>query len=116
MVEFGDVSPSSLEATLPVLGDARHPAMALVGGTRLLIDVRAGVVQPAILVDLRHLDTLEYIRFDDHCVAIGARTTLAQIEMNPLIRRYIPVLAEMAGSFGGPLIRTSATLGANMSP
>jgi len=89
--------------------------MALAGGTRLLIDVRAGVVQPAILVDLRHLDTLEYIRFDDHCVAIGARTTLAQIEMNPLIQRYVPVLAEMAGSFGSPLIRTSATLGGNIA-
>ena len=115
MVEFEYVTPSSLEAALQALGDASHPAMALAGGTRLLIDVRAGVVQPAILVDLRHLDTLEYIRFDDHCVAIGARTTLAQIEMNPLIQRYVPLLAEMASSFGSALIRTSATLGGNIA-
>src|SRR5258708_24904156 len=115
MVEFEYVTPPSLEAALQVLGDASHPAMTLAGGTRLLIDVRAGVVQPAILVDLRQLDTLEYIRFDDHRVAIGARTTLAQIEMNPLIQRYVPLLAEMAGSFGSPLIRTSATLGGNIA-
>src|SRR5260370_42468156 len=115
MVEFEYVTPSSLEAALQVLGDASHPAMALAGGTRLLIDVRAGVVQPAILVDLRDLDTLEYIRFDDHCVAIGARTTLAQIEMNPLIQRYVPLLPELVDSFISPFILTSATLGGNIA-
>src|SRR5207247_2962320 len=110
MVEFEYVTPSSLEAALQALGDASHPAMALAGGTRLLIDVRAGVVQPAILVDLRHLYTLEYIRFNDHFVAIGARTTLAQIEMNPLIQRYVHLLAQMTSSFVHALIRTSAAL------
>jgi|GraSoiStandDraft_36_1057302.scaffolds.fasta_scaffold929542_2 CO/xanthine dehydrogenase FAD-binding subunit len=37
MVEFEYVTPSSLEAALQVLGDASHPAMALAGGTRLLL-------------------------------------------------------------------------------
>jgi carbon-monoxide dehydrogenase medium subunit len=117
MVEFEYVTPSSLEAALQVLGDAGHSAIALAGGTRLLIDVRAGIVQPAILVDLRHLDTLEYIRFDDHCncVAIGARTTLAQIETDPLLEKYAPLLTEMARGFGSPLIRSSATLGGNIA-
>jgi len=113
MVEY--IIPSSLEAALQVVGDASHSAMALAGGTQLLVDLRAGLVHPAMLVDLRHLDTLEYIRLDNHHVNIGARTTLAQVEMNPLIQRYVPLLAEMAKSFGNPLVKVSATLGGNIA-
>lgn len=115
MVEYEYIVPSSLEVALHVLGDASHPSMALAGGTQLLVDVRAGIVQPAMLVDLRRLDTLQSIRIHDHRLEIGARATLAQVELNPLIQKHVPLLTEMARSFGSPLIRASATLGGNIA-
>ena len=115
MVEFEYIVPSSLESVLQVLHDTNHAAMALAGGTRLLVDLRAGVVQPAVLVDLHRINELRYIRLNTHHIDIGARTTLEQIEKNPLIQRHVPLLTEMARLFGNPLIRTSATLGGNIA-
>ncbi len=40
MVEFEYVTPSSLEAALQVLGDASHPAMALLSWLTYVISIR----------------------------------------------------------------------------
>jgi carbon-monoxide dehydrogenase medium subunit len=114
MAEFDYVAPSSLEATLQLLNNTSRPAMVLAGGTRLLPDMRANTIQPTTLIDLRYLDTLKYIRLENHHIDIGARTTLAEIEQNPLIQQSLPLLTKMSKSFANPLIRKSATIGGNV--
>jgi xanthine dehydrogenase small subunit len=114
MAEFDYMAPSSVEATLHLLKDTNHPAL-LAGGTQLLPDIRAKHRQPTTLIDLRHLDTLKYIRLEDQHIAIGARTTLAEIERSQLIQQALPLLAAMSRSFATPLVRSSATLGGNIA-
>jgi aerobic carbon-monoxide dehydrogenase medium subunit len=115
MIECEYIAPSSLEAALRVLGATSQPAMALAGGTQLLVHLRTGMMRPVMLVDLCHLDTLQYIRLDDYHIDIGAKTTLAQVETNPLIWRHVPLLTEMARQFGNLLVRAAATLGGNIA-
>jgi carbon-monoxide dehydrogenase medium subunit len=114
MAEFDYIAPSSLEETLQILYTT-SPALLLAGGTRLLPDLRANRIPPTTLIDLRHLDTLKYIRLEDHHLAIGAKTTLAEIEHSQLVQHSLPLLIKMSKSFANPLVRTSATLGGNVA-
>lgn len=114
MAEFDYIAPLSLEATLQLLNHTSHPTLVLAGGTRLLPEMRANSIQPTTLIDLRHLDTLKFIRLENHHINIGARTTLADIEQSQLIQQSLPLLSGMSRSFANPLVRTSATIGGNI--
>jgi aerobic carbon-monoxide dehydrogenase medium subunit len=114
MAEFDYVAPSSLEATLQLFTTTNRSAMLLAGGTHLLPALRANNIQPVTLIDLRHLDTLKFMRLENQQLAIGARTTLAELERSQLVQRELPLLTEMSRSFATPLVRSSATLGGNI--
>src|SRR5438270_229763 len=115
MTKFEYVAPQSLEEALRALAQAGGSALALAGGTHLLVAMRAGIAQPALVVDLRYLDGLKQIRHDEDTIQVGALTTLTTLEHSHVIRQHVPVLAEMAGRFGNPLIRSAATLGGNIA-
>jgi CO/xanthine dehydrogenase FAD-binding subunit len=115
MSKFEYVVPQSLEGALQALAQADGAALALAGGTTLLVAVRAGIAQPALVVDLRHLDDLKQIHHSGDAMQIGALTTLAMLEHSPVIRQEVPVLAEMAKRFGNPLVRSAATVGGNLA-
>lgn len=115
MTQWTYAAPFTLRETLHILGDTVRQTQALAGGTRLLVDIRQGVVWPEKLIDLQHLEDLQQICFTEHAVNIGARVTLAQVEHNKALQQRVPLLTEMAKSFGNPLIRRSATLGGNIA-
>lgn len=115
MFQAAYMAPSSLEETLGLLGDTSHLSMPIAGGTRLLVDLQEKAAEPALLVDLRHLDTLKQIRLRADVLQLGGLVTLAQIEREETIARFAPLLVEMAKCFGNPLIRVAATLGGNIA-
>src|SRR5882724_3827222 len=68
--------------------------MFLAGGTELLNWMRLGISAPAQVVDIGLVAEMRGIRKEGNNLWIGALTTLAQIEANPLVRKEAPVLAE----------------------
>ena len=114
METFEYMAPLSVEETLHLFHTAKRPVMVLAGGTQLLPEMRAYRIQPATLLDVCHLDTLTAIRFEQQHLDIGARTTLAELEQNPLLQQHVPLLTEMSRFFATPLVRTSATIGGNI--
>jgi CO/xanthine dehydrogenase FAD-binding subunit len=115
MSKFEYVVPQSLEGALQALAQASGAAVALAGGTTLLVSMRAGIAQPALVVDLRYLDDLKQVYHDGDTIQIGALTTLTMLEHSHVIRQEVPVLAEMAKRFGNPLVRSAATVGGNLA-
>lgn len=113
------IAPSTLQDTLHALSDGSYQALPMAGGTHLLVNLRQDLVQPERLVDLRHLEDLKQIRYEEQAVQaninIGALVTFTQLEHDPIIQRHIPLLAEMARTMGNPLIRAAATLGGNIA-
>ncbi|PVZ71698.1 xanthine dehydrogenase subunit XdhB [Pelagibaculum spongiae] len=87
----------------------------LAGGTDVLIKLREGDKCFANLVDISRLPDLSDIKMrDDGSIEIGACVTCSQVINHPLVQQYIPVLAEGAGSLGGPQVRNAATIGGNL--
>ena len=79
----------------------------------LIVQMRAGVLRPELLVDLRLLGINE-IRFEADQVRIGVRVTHTQLAESDLILRYFPPLAAAAREVGGPSTRNRGTLGGNL--
>lgn len=84
------------------------------GGQALLRDMRAREVQVGALVDISRLESLDYIRYENGVLEIGAVTTLAQVASNETVRMVMPALAEGARRVGDVQIRSWGTMGGNI--
>jgi CO/xanthine dehydrogenase FAD-binding subunit len=117
MLEFEYVVASSLENALLLFNndDKLAEMRVLAGGTRLLVDLRAGILKPARIVDLHTIADLKYIRSTGRDITIGAMTTLAEVERSSLLWSEAPLMTDMARMFAHPVVRESATLGGNIA-
>ncbi len=89
-------------------------AKIISGGSDILISIRAGDLAGCDLISLYGLDQLRGVSLDhDGTLRIGSLTSFTQLEEDALIREHIPVLAESAGTVGGPQIRNIGTVGGN---
>lgn len=94
---------------------ARPGAVALGGGTDLLVTIAEEINQPDLLVDLRGIpDSAEIRVTDSGDVRIGASARVAGVAANPIIRERYPVLAEASEVVGTPALRHMGTIGGNL--
>ncbi len=91
------------------------PARLIAGGTDLLPNLRRGLEQPAVLIDLSAVSDMAGIEAaPDGTLLLGAGLTLAAIATDATLARLLPALAEAARSAAGPGHRSAATLGGNL--
>jgi len=90
----------------------------LAGGTDLLTLMKADVIAPALLVDIKRADDLPRgIREQagrDGGLTLGALTTLSEIGDHPRIVREYAALAEAVAQAATPQLRNMATIGGNL--
>jgi len=108
---FALARPDTLDAALEVIGEDHVPYC---GGTELLLAMRAGLTRPRTLVDVKRLPELGGIRVDDGRVVIGARETHHDVATNDLVRRHLPMLAEVERTVGNARVRAQGSVGGNL--
>ncbi len=108
---FSLARPASLAAALDLLGDEAVPYC---GGTELLLAMRAGLLRPATLVDLKAVPELSGISVQDGQLLIGATTTHAQLVRHPLVAEHAPFLADVERRVGNPRVRAQGSIGGNL--
>ena len=109
------VRPSTTDEAVRQLANAGPEALVVAGGTDLVPNLRAGLFSPRVLVDIKALKDLNYIRFDKESgLEIGALATLTAITESQIIRAHYPLLAEAAGTVASPVLRNMGTLGGNL--
>lgn len=90
-------------------------ATYLSGGHTLLPTMKLGLAQPSALIDLSAIASMSGIAADERQVLIGATTCHADVASSPLVRRFIPALAALAGSIGDPHVRHRGTIGGSVA-
>jgi xanthine dehydrogenase YagS FAD-binding subunit len=116
MRPFAYTSAQNVDEVIDLLATAQNGGIRpLAGGTDLLTLMKADIVEPCQLVDVKRLDELPGgIEETSRGVMIGALTTLAEIEQSDLLQRRYPLLAEAAGLAATPQLRNMATIGGNL--
>ncbi|MDR1206278.1 MAG: FAD binding domain-containing protein [Peptococcaceae bacterium] len=98
-----------------ILGGGR--ARVTAGGTDLLGALKDDVLPeyPELVVNLKTVPGLDYIREEDGILKIGALTRLSDIAGNLTIQEKYTALAQAAHAVASPHIRDMGTLGGNLS-
>ncbi|MFI5312362.1 MAG: FAD binding domain-containing protein [Gemmatimonadales bacterium] len=113
MHEFDYQGPTTREAALAALA-APH-AVALGGGTDLLVTMKEQLARPAHLVDLRRLPRArEIVVRDDGSVRLGHAVRITDLAKHPIIRSRLGALAESAEAVGTPALRNMGTIAGNL--
>jgi 4-hydroxybenzoyl-CoA reductase subunit beta len=110
--EFDVARPASAAEAVALL--ARPGARAVAGGTDLLPNLRRGLEQPKLLVDLSDIAGFDGIEERAGALAIGAGITLERLASDARVACTLPALCEAARAVGGPGHRSAATLGGNL--
>ena len=112
MTEFR--SPATVSQALADLG--AEGALALGGGTALMILVKSGLLEPDRVVWLGRIPELRQITVrGDGALVIGAGVRLADLWRSPEVVSRYAVLAEAASQVGNPRVQAVATLGGHLA-
>ena len=93
---------------------SQEGAYALAGGTDLLVKLRAGMVAPRVVVDLKGLPQLRGIDSDERGWRIGAATSCAEIGEHAGFAGDWPGVVESLQLIGSTQIQGRSTLGGNL--
>ena len=108
-------SPKTVADAVKLLAAHGEKARPLVGGTDLIIQLRAGTRRPEYVVDLKHIPEMSRTSFDmQHGLHLGAAVPCIEIHENADMRRYYPGLTEAAHLIGSLQIQSRASVGGNL--
>jgi carbon-monoxide dehydrogenase medium subunit len=100
---------TTVEEAIALLGRYGEDAKVLAGGQSLLPMMKFRLARPRVLVDLRWVRDLAYVRQANDSMTFGAMARLASLESEQ-VRTLCPILAEAAPHIGHPPIRHQGTV------
>ena len=103
--------PRVLAEALAAISEERVPYC---GGTELLLAMRAGLHRPEALVDLKGIAELTGVRVEDAAVVIGSTERHMDLAVHPIVREFLPMLAEVEGRVGNARVRAQGSIGGNL--
>ena len=113
---FKYLAPGSLEEALAALEQGGLDIKVLAGGQSLVPAMNFRLAQPAVLLDINRIKELDYIRSGGASgLRIGALARQRRVELDPLVAREVPLLAEALPYVAHPQIRNRGTLGGSLA-
>jgi len=107
-------SPETIEACVALLAHEGGAAKVFAGGTDLLVQMRAELVEPALLVDIKKIAETRVVTFDPDGVRIGACVTGAELGENDRLKAMWPGVVEAVELIGSAQVQGRATIGGNL--
>ena len=115
MKSFDYARPGSVKEALGLLAQHGDRARVLAGGTDLLVQLRAGVREADMVVDVKEIPELNEISYDSGSgLTLGAAVPCFRIYEHADIRQAYPGLIDVASLIGGTQIQGRASLGGNL--
>jgi len=116
MKNFKYVNARSLGDAVSILSKQGSRAKVLAGGTDLLGEMKDNILPdyPEVIVNIKTIPGLDYIRNNGNTLTIGAMTSLEDIARNKLIKEKCSLLEEAARATASPHIREMGTIGGNI--
>jgi len=107
-------APNSVEGAVALLAGATGDARVLAGGTDLLVQMRADIVDPVLIVDIKKIPETRAIAEERGGWRIGAAVTGAELKEHPKLKKVWPGVIEAANLIGSTQVQGRATMGGNL--
>jgi carbon-monoxide dehydrogenase medium subunit len=107
-------APESLEGAVALLAGAKGEARVLAGGTDLLVQMRADMVDPELIVDIKRIPETRTVTEEGGGWRIGAAVTGAELKEHARLKQVWPGVVEAANLIGSTQVQGRATLGGNL--
>jgi len=114
MQTFAYTRADNLSAALKSL-ETEPDAQIIAGGMSLIPALKLRLTSAAHLIDISGIPELTSISMGNEQIIVGSMVTHDAIESSQEIRATLPVLAQVAGSIGDPMVRNRGTLGGSLA-
>ncbi len=114
MTEMRYEAPTTASAAVSLLAAAQVPVKLLAGGTDLLIQMRSGLQQPALLVDLKGIAEMNTVAAENGGYRIGAAMACMALVENESFAKAWPGVTDAVKLIGSIQIKGRASVGGNV--
>lgn len=108
------VKPESFEAAAALLRDEAGLARILAGGTDVLVQLKAEMVEPDLMVDLKHLPGMRDITAEGGGFRVGAAVSGAEMGEHAALKALWPGVVEGVELIGSSQVQSRATMAGNL--
>jgi len=103
--------PTTVDEAVRLLDELGDEAKIVAGSTALTIMLRQRLIAPSALVSIGRLSGLDTIEVRDGELVLGALVRHRDVELSPVVRDAVPVLARTFGVVANVRVRNAATVG-----
>ncbi len=107
-------APTSAKEAVTLLAKEKGKAFVLGGGTDLLVKMKAGMVEPDLVVDIKHIKGLKDIKKTASGFVIGAAVPCAALSENAALVKAWPGVVEGASLIGSKQVQGRCTMAGNL--
>lgn len=112
--EFTYCKPATLRDALKTLAKYGNSGRVLAGGTDLIVRLKEGIEEPAMVIDIKGLEELKKIEMIGRRLHIGALVTFTDLINSPLIKEEFPLIHEASKTVASVGTRNRATIVGNI--
>ncbi len=108
------IQPSTAKEAASALAKEKGKAFVLAGGTDLLVKMKAGVVEPDLIVDIKAIKGIKEIKKSSSGFIIGAAVPCAALGENKDLVKAWPGIVEGASLIGSKQVQGRCTMVGNL--
>lgn len=113
-MNFDYVRAKDIQDAISLLNKYGDESRIFAGGTELLVNIKQHAMSPKVLIDIKTISDLAYIKLEENDLKIGASTSLRALENSEEIRDHYPSILDAVKSIGTVQIRNTGTIGGNL--
>ncbi len=109
------MAPGTLDEAVKAFAEADGAARILAGGTDLLVQMRAGMIEPGLVVDIKKIPEMTAVTENpDGSMVVGAAVSGATLAEHPRFGSVWPGVLEALNLIGSDQIQGRASAGGNL--
>jgi aerobic carbon-monoxide dehydrogenase medium subunit len=107
-------SPASTKDAVALLSKEKGQAFILAGGTDLLVKLKAGMLEPDLVIDIKRIKGMRDIKKTASGFSIGAATPCAALNEDKALVKAWPGVVEAANLIGSKQVQGRCTMAGNL--
>ncbi len=107
-------TPSTTKEAAALIKRERGKAFVLAGGTDLMVRMKIGLIEPDLVVDIKHISAMQSIKKSASGFRVGAAVSAAKMGENNALKKAWPGVVEAANLIGSDQIQNRCTIAGNL--